>query len=482
MARTPRMNRYERQIMRLYESIIFLDTVCKDKVIGSPRFTMPNKSNLNDFLGGYIEYLAHMCDFDKGGDSTTAIGLEDQKERNIFWIAQNHDPHDRAKPFLEKVLNILKESLGKTEEQKYLAQHVLFELYVQHAHKRVHKEAKNLNKAIRKCKKALANSQQLEDRELLNWLAFFEYSPSTNLATMCETAYKTRNTPQKERLGKRSRDNALADDIVRSHRETNHYLNCLMRHFKVTKSLVEESEQVRDYIEESCVARVPPMLSHPRPQADAHTSLESILGRMVSSRNDEEWKTIESNLARIDRLVYPSLEARIKDKYEDANFQPCIHAEIQVLDFFHRNKLVFARGHRFIACSKPACICCRLYFQHHPARPVEPNSHEKIMAKWSPPLLPKGKDDERFKEQQKLISSVIIELKSRVIDLVLGRVRPLPFQYDSITAMTELGSDKEELYDSFDEGELCSSSDDDEYEDSPTVIFDRGEYKMSKAR
>jgi hypothetical protein len=53
-------------------------------------------------------------------------------------------------------------------------------------------------------------------------------------------------------------------------------------------------------------------------------------------------------------------------------------AEIQVLEHFFANKFSFVGIDPFIACSKPACSCCLLYFRNHPGHFVEPALHHKI--------------------------------------------------------------------------------------------------------
>jgi hypothetical protein len=258
-----------------------------------------------------------------------------------------------------------------------------------------------------------------------------------------------------DRLKKNARDNARTLDFN---------LDRIMNHFKVIERLVEESPQIRVYIQgEYSVASVPLLLSVARPEADGQTTLESILGRMVSGRNSQDWEFIEANLSRIDRLIEPGLEARIREKYEDDNFQPCIHAEVQVLEFFYREGLKFAEDYTFVACSKPACFCCKLYFRYHPAEPFE----------WSPPLLLKGNKDDLFEEQRKLVTSVITGLKAEALKRIKGLVKPLPFHFDSVTAITELRSD---------EGEFCSSSDEDDSDGSSSETFDRGKNEIPTAR
>jgi hypothetical protein len=45
-----------------------------------------------------------MCDYDKGGDTVTAIGLEFRPRGHIFWIASNTCQTAKTVPFLESLL------------------------------------------------------------------------------------------------------------------------------------------------------------------------------------------------------------------------------------------------------------------------------------------------------------------------------------------------------------------------------------------
>ncbi|KAK6858647.1 hypothetical protein PG995_005211 [Apiospora arundinis] len=68
----------------------------------------------------------------------------------------------------------------------------------------------------------------------------------------------------------------------------------------------------------------------------------------------------------------------MREEYAKPNLQPRVNAEIQVLEQFHKAKLQFLVGNRYIGCSKPACLCCLLYFKTHPDEPADPRSHLKI--------------------------------------------------------------------------------------------------------
>lgn len=71
------------------------------------------------------------------------------------------------------------------------------------------------------------------------------------------------------------------------------------------------------------------------------------------------------------------LEAELLAYYDPKKCKARVHAEVQMLERFYQRRLIFVDGDRFLACSKPAYLCCKLYFCYHPMGCVQPDSHEK---------------------------------------------------------------------------------------------------------
>jgi hypothetical protein len=57
-----------------------------------------------------------MCDYDKGGDTVTAIGLELTPQRFIFWVASNSCLKGKIVSFLELLLVALRRTLAIIED------------------------------------------------------------------------------------------------------------------------------------------------------------------------------------------------------------------------------------------------------------------------------------------------------------------------------------------------------------------------------
>ncbi|KAJ5239773.1 hypothetical protein N7468_004392 [Penicillium chermesinum] len=117
-----------------------------------------------------------------------------------------------------------------------------------------------------------------------------------------------------------------------------------------------------------------------------------------------------------------------------------VHAEVAVLEHFHRAERDFAGNDHFIACSKPACLCCELYFRHHPARMVRPSSHKKLWPKWSPPYEREPPTESVARQQRMILSKMTQDLREELINQVLQKTRKSRWHPDSRSCLTDLQS------------------------------------------
>lgn len=72
-------------------------------------------------------------------------------------------------------------------------------------------------------------------------------------------------------------------------------------------------------------------------------------------------------------------------RWQSLKLKTAVHAEIIILDYFHRHRLPFAHGKRYIGCSKPSCFCCGVYMASHPLRLEQRPCHNNVWVKWTIP-------------------------------------------------------------------------------------------------
>jgi hypothetical protein len=100
----------------------------------------------------FTRHLAYLCDYEKGGDSTTAIALERTREaeaeRVRYWVASNRcQAVDRTVEFLRNILTLLGNAKAQEENTKELEEKLL-EKAVAHAENRISAYAGFLKKDV----------------------------------------------------------------------------------------------------------------------------------------------------------------------------------------------------------------------------------------------------------------------------------------------------------------------------------------------
>lgn len=273
---------------------------------------------------------------------------------------------------------------------------------------------------------------------VVSWLRRFEFSRDIDLYTVCHQAYETRHGRELRLLELLSRDPDDGTNIgtmVETLRSIRHYIGRLAAYIRVPKELLEDAHRLRHshIFERYEVVAVPQPVPATVPEADQQTTIECILGRMTRDRGPHFTEMLNS-LSALNGQT--ELETKIRDKF-NGGITPCVHAEVQMLEHFHVNRLGFAAGDKYIACSKPACVACKLYFDGHPARPVALDSHEKIYPNWAPKLLPEGKDDPGFIEQRRLLNVVIRYIGDIALQQIERTLASTVWHPDSLTMITQ---------------------------------------------
>ncbi|KAK6193665.1 hypothetical protein LQW54_012223 [Pestalotiopsis sp. IQ-011] len=404
----PRFDRYARLWSRFFEPLILLLSLGKTR---GEHFSGPRASSpMQAVRRRVFDYIAYLCDYTKGGDSTSAIGLEDCEDCYIFWIASNQTS-TKIVDFIEDILKdikaflILKSPRLEEAEKKFVHKCIRF------ASQRVNKEAKTLSNVFNRCIKHLEEQSRPEDAKLLQWLQAFDFD---DYVALCERAYEQRKAPEMKDLVERSKtehgesensDRAGTFDCAR------HLLGRLAHHVRAPKQILEDAPNVPELSQRCFVRRIPLMKSVPAPEPDNLTKLESILKRMLPAK-DPTLHRYQEALLNLDHRL--GIQDRVIGQYKSPNFKPIVHAEIQVLEYFNQNNLRFVDDDRYISCSKPTCYCCHLYIRHHPLGIVEPASHQNIYPNWGLPLL-SGIEDTKFPHQQNMLNKMLENIRREAL-------------------------------------------------------------------
>lgn len=410
----PRFDPYHKLLSRLYEHLNVLYEY--DSVRGDHTSDARQSG-----LGGWLDDLAFLCEYKKGGDACTAIGLEDSEECYVFWVAANVDPSRKITPFLEKLLKPFPEMLHMSAEDKAQREQRLLHMCVDHAWLKIKDLRSLLLRAISQC------LDRVDHPVLTDWHE--QFTNSTDHVACCRLAYGLRHTDGlKEITSMETYKRSPAERKSPFHR-VEHYIGRLSHYVRATQRLIKELPLVKDLITNPYLVKCIPL---PRcvnlPQPDNLTTLDGICTRMLP-KDDPMWSPLKAELGS--RSIVEKLLVRHQNPKT-----PRVHAEIQVLDFFHGQGLKWAENSKYVGCSKPACFLCQRYFRHHPARPNEPASHQKVWLSWGPVLLELGTDDPSYIQQRNILNKIIQDIRDELFDQMRSGRGPHTWHEDTRTDIT----------------------------------------------
>ena len=103
--------------------------------------------------------LAYMCNFDKGGETVTAVGLQYTLQWHIFWVASNAGSKAKVVEFLNSLL--IKILHRRTDPNVPLLVAEVASQCISFAAPRVKKYRSHLRPLIRRCSLYLATQERV---------------------------------------------------------------------------------------------------------------------------------------------------------------------------------------------------------------------------------------------------------------------------------------------------------------------------------
>lgn len=122
--------------------------------------------------------------------------------------------------------------------------------------------------------------------------------------------------------------------------------------------------------------------------------------------------------------------------FEDRQFHAKPHAEAVILDHFYTRNFAFVMEDRYVACSKPSCYCCKLYFKFHPLKAVTGRHHGNLRIQWGPPrplYLTNGRAD---RITVKILRRMSDEIRKDVLSAILPGSSRQVNMFDSTTGFS----------------------------------------------
>lgn len=143
---SPKSNLSPKLLHRFYEPLGLLFALGKARGERThktlPSFEQADSLTAQQLRRQFLDELAFLCDYKKGGDSCTAIALGQTPQGYVFWVAANKCPERLIVPFLANLLKILKRGHGKRDSQLLIRD--IFRISVTFARGRIKTYAKYL--------------------------------------------------------------------------------------------------------------------------------------------------------------------------------------------------------------------------------------------------------------------------------------------------------------------------------------------------
>jgi OTT_1508-like deaminase len=275
------------------------------------------------------------------------------------------------------------------------------------------------------------------DRRLAEWLEEFQ-DFKDDLPGLCRFSYQQRSCQYLRELQRHIGDDPAELNEVESRRQafllTRHYIGRLGSHFKAARILTTAGWKMPRLFENfNILTRPSPKPPSLPPPTDQLTTLEGIIKRMLPA-GSEETVRYQEDLAAMDAKF--DILKRLHAQFQGKDFMPRVHAELNLLEYFHRKRLPFVDNDRFIACSKPACYCCYHYICHHPGGFVRPSSHGVRYLNWRAPDLVDETDEREKNHRRDILNKVIAQIRLDVFRQIEQRRGPSAWHPDSTTGIT----------------------------------------------
>lgn len=187
-----------------------------------------------------------------------------------------------------------------------------------------------------------------------------------------------------------------------------------------------------DLLRNSNVKEVPTPSPTELPIANLEGNFQDVLSRILPSYDSVR---LEEILQSMDSPTVSDIATAFANRHGDRGVEPYVHAELILLEYFHSNKLKFARNDRYIGCSKRSCYCCDLYMRFHPSNPVIRPCHGNVWVKWCPPGS-SGGNTTANRPSNTILEQMISRISEDILSHILaGRTRSICLR-DSTTGMS----------------------------------------------
>lgn len=166
-SKAPRLFPGDRLKNRFYEPLVLLHVLDRN---GQQRISrcpseelVTTQLQLRELRRAFLDQLAYVCDYIKGGDTVTAMALEARPSGITFWVASNIAPSARTISFLQGILNTLRSlAFSRSEHSRTIVEDEIAQRCIDFNLKRVEAYQTLMQKPLQQCLATLRCSEESE--------------------------------------------------------------------------------------------------------------------------------------------------------------------------------------------------------------------------------------------------------------------------------------------------------------------------------
>jgi hypothetical protein len=107
-----------------------------------------------------VDKLAYVCDYEKGGESVTAIALQKLPDKVVFVVAANNNVRPKVASLLQRILSQLRDCAALTEEESIRLRDKIGAQCIDLSKGRVETYGRFLREPLRRCIMSLQQSRE----------------------------------------------------------------------------------------------------------------------------------------------------------------------------------------------------------------------------------------------------------------------------------------------------------------------------------
>lgn len=141
---------------RFYEPLVLLfalDRVQGDHLYSDSKWRPLHDTTDKELRRRFLDSLSYICDYQKGGDTITAIGAA--ASPLSYFVAGNKTPREKVKDFLKSVFSQLEQVYDMDHEERIDMENVLLESCVRFSEQRIRTYWKFLELSMEECSDAV---------------------------------------------------------------------------------------------------------------------------------------------------------------------------------------------------------------------------------------------------------------------------------------------------------------------------------------